>query len=687
MMQPPPPTAQTPPQPVTLGPPMGTTYFTNMYHTGGPISASLQASADAPSQLPPAQTAAMESSTVVMQEAPGQMASQVQQLQPPPSNNLQSGQCSASESCPPGIFLSSHQGAAEGEGDVSTSQCSTKGHTNKCSAQGRPKELNLETTDSDTSSRAQETREVSTHDLGEKLDSHHKGLKEDVGSTTGDLLTSPSGDVDGAGYQDSGCGSDVSSGVGDALCSVMEAAVSGSQPPSPAAARSTALPLLDTAAATEDGTPVRSAHSSESSDTHSDSSSQHSLSNISSISTQSDVSVASNKIMKAHTARKGKYGVSANANLVRPLKDFPPRFQKIISQNPNIRSEQFEGLALVRHAHENKHIVVPPSPSTTDTSLSASGDESAHHHHSLSHHSTHQFNPNAQSFIPHQTQNHPGPGGAQRQLVQQEQTTYNAGFDSNAHAGCVSMVNGMFLPPPNTSTGFAPAPSNVPPVSGDGSMNSVAYSDNSVCCDDSSKAKSGMQSHPHAPTYTIHIISVAQPGSGPQGNQAGGGNETGNQGQACNNTAMPQSPLHACGNTSALSSHSAGYPVLPAAHVSGGGEGLMCPPQPPFLSQGGTVFYNSAGSGFPPAQHYNPYVPYPATPQLYQGQVASVAGTTPPASVIYSHPPTAPSNPPLQHQSQEQQQQQAAAVQFASLPPPPPPGVNAPQFPGQSCGR
>ena len=133
--------------------------------------------------------------------------------------------------------------------------------------------------------------------------------------------------------------------------------------------------------------------------------------------------------MRAHTAKKGKYGVGANASLVRPLKDFPPRFQKIISQNPNICSEKFEGPSLIRHNRQNKQLVVPHSPCTTDTSLSSSDEASQQ---------THQFNPNAQSFVPHQNNyvSEMNNGASCTQSVTQDQSSYYPGFDPNVNPYC-----------------------------------------------------------------------------------------------------------------------------------------------------------------------------------------------------------------------------------------------------------
>ena len=80
---------------VTLGPPMGTTYFTNMYHTGGPVSASLQPSLDTGTQ----QVAMEPPVPMMMPQEVGQMTSQMlapsqQQLQP--IGNNQAGQFSPS---------------------------------------------------------------------------------------------------------------------------------------------------------------------------------------------------------------------------------------------------------------------------------------------------------------------------------------------------------------------------------------------------------------------------------------------------------------------------------------------------------------------------------------------------------------------------------------------------------------
>ena len=724
------PQAQGIPQ-VTLGPPMGTTYFTNMYHMGGPVSATLHTNTEVAPQ-----PAAMETPVLVAppQEEMNQLTSPMlvpaQQPPQPVVNSNLSGQCSPSSDSntplvPYGLNCS-HEGTSGGSAaphqgvtnQDSSKPCDGKKQMDQCDTKAtKLKGLSLNTAEETAERNCTDTSACSsTKESGKPSSpSDHKPSEESGKTIEKDCATSPkinfvtttlgecAGDVDGGGCQDSGCVSDVSSGVGDNLCSILppEDSTISSEPQSPVGL------LLEE---TDDRSLLRSAHNSESSDTHSDSSSQHSLSNISSISTQSDVSVPSNKIMRAHTAKKGKYGVSANANLVRPLKDFPPRFQTIISQNPSIRSEQFEGLALVRHSRQNKHLVVPPSPGTTDTSLSSSDEASQQTHH--------QFNPNAQSFVPHQNNtftpqaNNSTPGA---QSVPQDQSTYYSGFDPNVNptATNVGVVNGSYVSyaPPNANANYPPPSTpaqNVPAVSGDGSTVMYNTADGSVCCGEGEESESKQtvyyQTAPYqnAPTYTIHIISVPSSGPGAQSGDAA-------VATAQVNGTTPASPS-ACANASALSSASVGYQVTQQ------GDGMVygSQQQPPAAAAvqyppQGTVYYTNPpaatytpqqpGVGVPPpapapAQQYNPYVAYPAPPNMVQGQVTMVAsGSTPgpvppPGTVVYTHPPPTPTMgamPPAQQQQQQeqqacqqqqqQQQQQAAAAQFASMPPPPPPGA------------
>ena len=704
---------QTPQQPqipqVTLGPPMGTTYFTNMYHTGGPVSATLQPNMEAATQPIEMETPV----AMVMQQEVGQMTSQmlVPSQQPQPIGNNQSGQCSPSSDSNNSLVSYgsnhgfNHQEASESsvssqkvdsvqditkscvanqQKDKHGSKTGESEVTNKKLLPGKPNWLSFESTkEAVRNNSVNESAQLSSAAAGkDQSEGSNKTVsKECVTSPKINLMSSLgecTGDVDGGGYQDSGCVSDVSSGVGENLCSVLppDDSTLSSEPQSPVGL------LLEE---TDERSLLRSAHNSESSDTHSDSSSQHSLSNISSISTQSDVSVPSNKIMRAHTAKKGKYGVGANAYLVRPLKDFPPRFQKIISQNPGICSEKFEGPALIRHNRQNKHLVVPHSPSTTDTSLSSSDEAS---------HQTHQFNPNAQSFVPHQNNYVPqtNNGAVSAQPVTQDQSAYYSGFDPNVNpaAANVGVVNGsyMSLAPPNANYPTAPA-QNVPAVSGDGN---VMYTDGSVCCGEGEEGegKAGMYYQPapyqNAPTYTIHIINVPPSGSGAQPAEI-----VSAAGQM--NGTTPASPT-ACANTSALSSNSVGYQVP----QGGGGDGMVYASQQPSAAQyhpQGTVYYTNppasfvpqqTGGGAPPEQQYNPYMSFPAPANMVPGQVQMVAqvpsgssagSVIPPGSVVYSHPPptSAMSVSSPQQQQVSQQQQQAAAAQFASMPPPPPPGA------------
>ena len=247
------PQAQGIPQ-VTLGPPMGTTYFTNMYHMGGPVSATLHTNPDVATQ-----PAAMETPVLVAppQEEMNQLTSpMLVPTQQPVVNSNQSGQCSPSSDSTTslvsygsncshegtsGASVCPHQGATNQDsfkpcdGKKQMDKCDTK-TTDKIQLPANPNGLSLETTketaernyctDTNASSyRKENGKQLSPSDHKPSEEGGKMIAKDSATSTKINFVTTTLGecvgDADGGGYQDSGCVSDVSSGVGDNLCSVL----------------------------------------------------------------------------------------------------------------------------------------------------------------------------------------------------------------------------------------------------------------------------------------------------------------------------------------------------------------------------------------------------------------------------------------------------------------------------------
>ena len=126
---------------------------------------------------------------------------------------------------------------------------------------------------------------------------------------------------------------------------------------------------------------------SNTSDSHSDNSSQHSISNRSDISSSSDTGLQ--VVTQYRVPYRNRYNSPGQIKLMKPLKDIPPRFQKMLSCNPAIRQEQFEGQPIMRQSYTTRPKSVTVSASTLAECTSQ-----------------HNFNPNAQSFVPRQPNNY-----------------------------------------------------------------------------------------------------------------------------------------------------------------------------------------------------------------------------------------------------------------------------------------
>ncbi len=468
--------------------------------------------------------------------------------------------------------------------------------------------------------------------------------------------------------QDSGCVSDVSSGGGELSFLNLEEPAKSPQgggrrspevptvcmelvpPPSASLGELVAPPagqISPSSLLSDDQHSVRSTNNSESSDSHSDASSQHSMSNISSISTQSDVSVPSNKIMSAHKARRGKFGASANAGLVRKLEDIPPIWQNIISSNKDIPSEKFEGPPLVRQ-NRHKHMPFIPSPHTSDTSLS-SGEEGGPQ-------TPYTFNPNAQCFIPGQGMFNPGQQETCDSSVQSQDCqpmmqdlnyqNYQPYDNSMPPQGVPSSPGSIVMPGSNM-----PLVPNSPP--GDGSMNSALYN-GGVCCGSNGEMMGdgspgyGSQNLSNAPTYTIHIIHGPPPGQpGAEGSGAPPGQAAAQAGPAAGSLDVTDTTASACCN-SPVSSPPTGYiqqiPQQQPQQVPAGAAGdpaaavqqmyssqpvvQQQPQQPPM----GTVYYTSP----------------PCTPMHPSTSTANPIATAPPGGQAPQHMPYIPQYAPVQ---------------------------------------
>ena len=207
---------------------------------------------------------------------------------------------------------------------------------------------------------AEKTEEVST---GAKVSEEEgEGEGEGEGEECCCLCYEPAG-------ADSGCVSDVSSGAGEA---------------------------------TGNGDETESSQvtsSSESCDAHSDSSSQHSQSNISFTSNSDSHHSHILSIPNFSMRLSRNQGVKLN----KPLKDIPPRFQKIISQNPSIRRTKFEGTPLVRHGRIHHIRSMPPQPDYISDCDSQAGSSSGSMQHN--------FNPHAECFVPGQRYDSAPAGG------------------------------------------------------------------------------------------------------------------------------------------------------------------------------------------------------------------------------------------------------------------------------------
>ena len=256
------------------------------------------------------------------------------------------------------------------------------------------------------------------------------------------------------GAADSGCSSDASSGMGDG-CGPSNAGTASS------------LGLIDS-----------------NYDSQSDSSSQRSTSNVSvaglKISDSHSVSIDCKQINDDtdkisehyHPQLMKPRNIHGGSNrVIRPLKEIPPRFQKMLCSNGNFfkKSHQFEGQPLVRQN----------SPKSKAVSVHCGGSMGANEGSSR-----HVFNPNAQSFIPTQ------------------------GYDPSINMNSPCSNSSMYVSSPPSQQCYNVSDSSV--------VNPVPVESNcnpSFC----SPVVVGRMTYP---TYTIHISGGANGGYGSPNNSA-----------------------------------------------------------------------------------------------------------------------------------------------------------------------
>ena len=557
-----------PPPPQTYG----TTYYSNMYHTGGPITTTLQshvgsdlAGAGEPQVIQPEESYLPADPQMQQVQYSGQFVSDPS-MAPTQSDYIPAMPHDPAGPAPPGAAGMEAAAPSGTEGKISTTCSNAEASREQPQKQDCKKshlslDIKLNTIKDFVPNKNKKTVQNKV-DHEHKKDStaaaqscekdgekkREKGEGGKCPSNTGKTVETKKGQVvkdpckcgtERETGQDSGCVSDVSSGGGELSFLNLEEppkfpqgggrrspevpTVSMELVPPPSASLGELVPpppgqMSPSSLLSDDQQSVRSTNNSESSDSHSDASSQHSMSNISSISTQSDVSVPSNKIMSAHKARRGKFGASANAGLVRKLEDIPPIWQNIISSNKDIPSEKFEGPPLVRQ-NRHKHMPFIASPHTSDTSLS-SGEEGGPQ-------TPYSFNPNAQCFIPGQGTFNPG---------QQQLETYDSSVqsqdcqpvmqDPNQYQNYQPYDNSMPSQGVPSSPGSVVMPGSSMPLvpnspPGDGSMNMY---NGGVCCGSNGEMMGdgspgyGSQNVSNAPTYTIHIIHGPPPAQpGPEG--------------------------------------------------------------------------------------------------------------------------------------------------------------------------
>ncbi len=356
------------------------------------------------------------------------------------------------------------------------------------------------------------------------------------------------------GGRDSGCVSDVSSGPGDIVL----------------------VPNVAMMEASLQRVP------SESSDAHSDSSSQHSisnLSNISSLSSGSDAGSVNSRVSK--TQYNVKYGKNGPIKFLKPLKDIPPRFQKILSSNPSIKQSKFEGQPLVRQGmlgkgkgHGSNHSGSSPRSNSSagsptgvlDTNFPACTN----------------FNPNAQCFVPSQS------------------------FDCNN--------NGSQPPLTYSSTSQTYAMESAYCING-----SAPYGDGSSYAPYN---YNGNQMMSNAPTYTIVIngppqvpYQVPPPAPTQPQNAPPPNSSSSTSAPTGDNESSP-----ACANSVSSTPTSSGYIYGPSSSPATPSQpGQQLPPPPPQ----NTVYYSQQGYGA--TQTFFGYPPAPGQP--------------PPTTVVYNNTP------------------------------------------------
>lgn len=286
------------------------------------------------------------------------------------------------------------------------------------------------------------------------------------------------------------------------------------------------------------------------SDNHSDSSSQHSTSNLSLSSSGSEcgsLNLYSNTYH--HMPLRGRS--MSSHKLLKPLKDIPPRFQKMLSCNPAIKQDQFEGQPIMRHSYHHHH-----SHKTKSVTVSAGNMQDLPNHHS--------FNPNAETFIPRQYVNSPdtipSPTFSPSGLV-----TYDYSTQSSIPTDCCSLT----------------------------SSDGMGYSTASPASTSVSSTNPGAPNGA-TPTYTIHIFSSngsnVETTSYPYtyGNHGVSGPSSGFYGT---NPALPAPP------------HSANSYPTNQPGPNNNGPSQQAPPPPPPAPPGGIVYYCQPQNGY--NQNYN----------------------------------------------------------------------------------
>lgn len=175
-------------------------------------------------------------------------------------------------------------------------------------------------------------------------------------------------------------------------------------------------------------------HSSDSCDAHSDSSSQHSH-----VSLGSQCSDGTSAAIFSMPPPNMPYTRNYQLKVTKPMKDIPPRFQKIISQNPSIRRTKFEGTPLVRHGRMHR---IPSMPTQCNMAefenVNNSGGGVMQHN----------FNPHAQTFVPGQRYDcgevmGSGGGDGSMMVAVPDNACYVCPEGSECSMTCASACNGV----------------------------------------------------------------------------------------------------------------------------------------------------------------------------------------------------------------------------------------------------